>query len=456
MAYLEDYTISTAFTEAHHPNQNLAERRGGMLKTATTHLLRITGAPSNYWCYALEYMCLVRTVTARRSLDWLSPHERHWGDRPDISVFRFVFWEPIWYYNPRQAFPKSKMLKGRFLGIARNVGDAFCYLILTQPEDTSESEAPRVLARSVIRRRFVREETPVAERDNESNSIIFYKSDGITPLDATDENSEEVESLRDVTLPLDEVEMLRQLSSSAVPSGQSPEDESFESGILEVYGPPMKRPRLSDTTPLDMDAETPISDETQQCSNVSHDQSANSNSESTSDSRPVVEPKKVAATYTDVDVCPTSNAAAVPTAGCDGDDRRDDRNEAMHGVEDPVPVTQDEDVEPSTLEEVSHHLQRIAEDLADDDNFDSILGHEWKDGVLMFVVRWKTDESSLQPFSLMKRDFPMEAAKYFLSHRVAKNTERYSTGGRYTRWARQFNRLTNSIIRRLIDRKSVV
>lgn len=217
MSYLEDYTISPAFTEAHHPNQNLAERRGGMLKTATTHLLRITGAPLDFWCYAMEYVCLVWTVTARRSLNWLSPHERHWGDRPDISVFRFVFWEPIWYYNSRRAFPRSKMMKGSFLGIAQNVGDAFCYLILTQPEDESESDTPQVLARSVIRRRFVREEAPVAERDTHSDSIIFYESDGVTPLEVIDEDSEEVETLHDVVLPPDEVATLPQSLSSELP-----------------------------------------------------------------------------------------------------------------------------------------------------------------------------------------------------------------------------------------------
>lgn len=158
-AQLVSMSISSVFTGPHHPNQNLAERRGGMLKAATTHLLRITGAPLQYWCFALEYMCLVRSVTARRSLEWLSPHERHWGDRPDISVFRFVFWEPIWFYNPRQSFPKSKMLKGRFLGIAQNVGDAFCYLILSQPDDDSERAIPQVLARSVIRPTTLRQGT---------------------------------------------------------------------------------------------------------------------------------------------------------------------------------------------------------------------------------------------------------------------------------------------------------
>ena len=123
----------------------------------------------------------------------------------------------------------------------------------------------------------------------------------------------------------------------------------------------------------------------------------------------------------------------------------------MHGVEEPVPITQndDEDVEPSTLEEINHQMHRSAEDLAEDENYDSLTGHEWKDGVLMFSVKWKTDETSLLPFLLVKRDFPMETARYILSHRIA-NTESYSTGGRYTRWARQFNRLMNRIVRRLI------
>lgn len=118
MEHLDSASIVSKFTEAHHPNENLAERRGGALKAATVHLLTITGCPLPYWCFALEYVCLLRTVLARRSLEWSTPHERHWGARPDISMFRFTFWQPVWYYQPRQSFPKPKMLKGRFLGIA--------------------------------------------------------------------------------------------------------------------------------------------------------------------------------------------------------------------------------------------------------------------------------------------------------------------------------------------------
>ena len=51
--------IGALYTEPHHPNENLAERRGGALKAVTVHLLTVTGAPIDYWCFALEYMSLV-------------------------------------------------------------------------------------------------------------------------------------------------------------------------------------------------------------------------------------------------------------------------------------------------------------------------------------------------------------------------------------------------------------
>jgi hypothetical protein len=41
------------------------------------------------------------------------------------------------------------MLRGRFLGIAKNVGDAFCFLVLTNPDDTNKPQ--QVIARTVVR-----------------------------------------------------------------------------------------------------------------------------------------------------------------------------------------------------------------------------------------------------------------------------------------------------------------
>ncbi len=60
MSFVESLTISSAYTQAHHPNQNLAERcGGGALKAVTVHLLKITGALLAYWWFGLEDMCLV-------------------------------------------------------------------------------------------------------------------------------------------------------------------------------------------------------------------------------------------------------------------------------------------------------------------------------------------------------------------------------------------------------------
>jgi hypothetical protein len=71
VSFLETMCIRSEFTEAHHPNKNLAERRGGTINAATVHLLRITGYPLKYWCYALAHVCLLRTILACRSLDCL-------------------------------------------------------------------------------------------------------------------------------------------------------------------------------------------------------------------------------------------------------------------------------------------------------------------------------------------------------------------------------------------------
>ena len=151
-SYLESLSIKSEYTEAHDPNQNLAERRGGTLKAATVHLLTVAGEPLEYWCFALEYTCLVRTFLAHRSLNWLTaPHECHWDECPEISVFCFIFLQLVWYYQLRRAFPRAEMLNGHFLGVAPSVGDAFCFLILALPDDEHEISTPQVLARSVIR-----------------------------------------------------------------------------------------------------------------------------------------------------------------------------------------------------------------------------------------------------------------------------------------------------------------
>ena len=128
---MKTYLIKNTYTEAYHPNQNPCECHRGELKVATSHLLLVTGAPLNFWCYALEYIALLQFVIAHWNLNWDTPHMLHHGDTPDISIFCFVFWSPVWYYAPSNSFPHSKMLPSRFIGLARNVGGTFAFSLLS-------------------------------------------------------------------------------------------------------------------------------------------------------------------------------------------------------------------------------------------------------------------------------------------------------------------------------------
>ena len=115
-----------------------------------------------------------------------------------------------------------------------------------------------------------------------------------------------------------------------------------------------------------------------------------------------------------------------------------------------VVVRQDEDISPSVLDDITHHLSQIADDLPDDESFSGIKGHKWHDGVLTFQVKWATGDFSTVPFTLMKRDHQCKTAIYILENKESPTGSRF-TNGRYTRWARQYTcQQVNRIIRRLI------
>ena len=94
-------------------------------------------------------MCKIDNSTALRSLNWKTPLEISRGETPDISMFNYYFWEPIWYYDPMAPKLSSKLKKARWLGIAPNCGDALTYYINTE----NEQGRNRIFVRSVIKTR---------------------------------------------------------------------------------------------------------------------------------------------------------------------------------------------------------------------------------------------------------------------------------------------------------------
>jgi hypothetical protein len=97
--------------------------------------MREYNAPKCFWCYAAEYAVEIINHTAARRIKWRTPYEILHGDTPDISVFRFSFFEPIYYLNPHASYPQLNMLPGRFLGIARTTGDHFTFIIFQDMQE---------------------------------------------------------------------------------------------------------------------------------------------------------------------------------------------------------------------------------------------------------------------------------------------------------------------------------
>ena len=387
-----------------------------MLKAATSHLLLVTGAPLEFWCYALEYIALLQSVIAHWNLNWESPHTLHYGDTPDISVFHFVFWSPVWYYAPSNSFPNSKRLPGRFIGIARNVGDAFCFLIVIHDDDPDKH---KVIARSVVQCQYPQEMPPNMD-GREYNSLKFYKNDGKTVLDDPVDNSGF--SLSDHLLPEESFSH----SSSDVVDSSADKDDPLCNTIAEVYGPLTKRQRVEFTDPLavatgDVDPVVPLP------------RPSSPQPPSEESSKPSAQTKVPNALP-----APMTPASPVDTSASTMDLDRDD------DPEEPIPVStmaddveQPEDCPAEVFEDTTHHLEQLAEDDPQDDLFERVTAHGWDNDILLLEIEWKMGETSSLPFTLVKRDYPYAVVQYILDHSVGTWDGRH-TSGRYMRWARGF------------------
>jgi len=174
-AYVETHT-----SEPHHQNQNLAERRGGEIKSATLKMMAAQNTPPTFWCFALEYIAGVRQHLAKRCLDWETPKTRLFGETADISRYRLPFWSRVWYYDPSEKFPQLKEKPGRLLGPATSSGDNFCYYVLVVSRSRSMTPAKnknlKVLVRSVVRKR--EKKFPGDDFSGDNMELTFANRDG--------------------------------------------------------------------------------------------------------------------------------------------------------------------------------------------------------------------------------------------------------------------------------------
>jgi hypothetical protein len=136
----------------HNQQQNQSECQIGHVKHRTMQALNYSGAPIEFWCYCMYFIVDCLNHTAKKSLDYRTAMEKMYGTTPDISMFRFKFWETVWYYEPTAKYPQPNFLPGRFVGIAWDHGDGFTYLIWTTPKNNWEDGLE--LVRNIMRSRM--------------------------------------------------------------------------------------------------------------------------------------------------------------------------------------------------------------------------------------------------------------------------------------------------------------
>jgi hypothetical protein len=122
------YLIKQTTTEPYSPWQNKAEAEIRELKKHARRIMHRARVPERLWDFAYEYAAGLRNMLPRWSLDNRTPYEVMTGTTPDASEYvNFAFYDWV-YFHDSQAHNKRTL--ARWLGPARNVGQAMCYYVL--------------------------------------------------------------------------------------------------------------------------------------------------------------------------------------------------------------------------------------------------------------------------------------------------------------------------------------
>ena len=166
------FVIDQGTTEAEHQNQNHSERSIQDIKRMACLMLQTSLAPLVFWCYALELCTLIWNVTSKNNLEDRTPHEVLTGNTADLSVFRFAFWQPVWVYLSSNKFPRSKRIPGRFIGMAQDSGDSFCYKIWLLPHGDEKWKEGKEIIRSSVYPRYNLNEAAASGSENKIDNKI--------------------------------------------------------------------------------------------------------------------------------------------------------------------------------------------------------------------------------------------------------------------------------------------
>ena len=360
------YCVDTKFTEPRHPWQNMAERGIGDLGRMVKRCIRKFGAPLSRHAWCQKWCCDVRNHLASRKLKWRTPKEKLTGETPDLSPFRFHFWEKIEYYDPDIKQPEDGWLPGRFLGIDWASGDALTFFIETEKPGGGRN---MVLTRSNVRPRksslyIENPDSGETIRQIASMNGEYEESESDNGLDITfdnkktEGNAEIEEALPTITLDLGEKE--------DNDYGDHGDDDDDHGDDDDDYG---------------------------------------------------------------------DSPGPTGKVNIDGDDFFNPRETDMG--EDDFFTSEDTSL-------IDGEIETLVNGTEEDFEFNRIKSHRWEDGMLIFEVELNSGKSFEVPFTLLKKDRPLETAKYIRREVVEKKR-----GGIHEMWAKTTIKAAESTIRRL-------
>ncbi len=423
------YVIQTGNTVPYHQQQNFAENEGGNLKFSLMKLFHNTPhAPSVYWCYGIDFLENVRRHLSKQGLNNRSPLETVYGDTEDLSIFRFPWFAPIWYYDPLSVFPRDTMSPGFILGIAPNTGDGFAYTILPVakvediPIDSLQSCRP--IVRSIVRDREIDSlDAPTIHFEDEH--VYFYDIHGNEIYGENELNGDDVDEFFNddhVATTQSEINNLTtNFHSSPIDDVRNRDRLSVHDGnmhsIDEDYVDPIPFDHQEEWT-----SEEPIVEE-----HVSEEL----NSE---------EPEPVSLQTATPDSEPPSKRRRpnpTPSVTQDSDDEEDCQ----------IPREFDAD-DMGNFDKMADHVNVIFDHDDDKSDVEAILDHRVVTEVLELKVKYfgdnEEDMCHWHPIDLVKDEDAQAVANYILSNDID-----YRNIQEEERWARYFLRALKRTLRRL-------
>ncbi|GFH49047.1 hypothetical protein CTEN210_05523 [Chaetoceros tenuissimus] len=410
------YLIQTRFTITYHQSSNFAELIGVLV----------------LWFGILEFLDLVSTHLSRQGLKNKTSHQALFRDTEDISIFRFPWFCPVWFYAPTLDFPVDRMKPGFFLGIATNVGDGFSYIIVEgETIDDLPKRNVRTIVRNIVRKRSLKSNVAPTVR-REEGSFTFVDENGV---EIPDDSLSEEDLFN--TYTTSEVDMI-EVEDPESDFNQLQHDNL--NPLLPLADPDndgeLDEDTFDDTPPLVLNASSD--------SEYSSDEEDDDDEEDDNDNNanPTVTPAVAPASpVVPSEEAQPSGPTVIPITNWNNE------TGPSYITQDENDVPEDEvEEDPIELESSDKMYDDIAEQLniANDPNMPeteeiiSIDNPRWNGKTLEFDCTYDTGEIEIHPFERVQSDQPTVLAK-FLSRKDV-NIGNDEAAQNINRWSRMFNR----------------